>query len=53
MRAAAMPGEDPMSLKTPEAFAETIVEMCPPAFTETGKTYDYRQGRLLMPQPMA
>ena len=53
MRADAMPGEDPMSLKAPEPVADRIVEMCLPDFKETGKTYDYRQGRLLMPQPMA
>jgi NAD(P)-dependent dehydrogenase (short-subunit alcohol dehydrogenase family) len=49
MRAAAMPGEDPMSLKTPDPVADKIVEMCLPGFLETGKTYDYRQGRLLPP----
>jgi NAD(P)-dependent dehydrogenase (short-subunit alcohol dehydrogenase family) len=47
MRAAAMPGEDPMSLKTAAPVAEKIVEMCLPGFSETGKTYDYRAGRLL------
>ena len=53
MRAMAMPGEDPMSLKTVEPVAEKIVELCLPAFQETGKTYDYRTGRLLTPQPPA
>src|SRR4030095_13922106 len=53
MRAAAMPGEDPMSLKTADAVAEKIVELCLPAFQETGKTFDYRSGRLLSPQPLA
>jgi hypothetical protein len=48
-----MPGEDPMSLKTAEPVAEKIVAMCLPEFQETGKLYDYRQGRLLPPQPMA
>ena len=47
MRAAAMPGEDPTTLKLAEPVAEKIVELCLPAFRETGKTYDYRQGRLL------
>ena len=47
MRAAAMPGEDPTTLKLAEPVAEKIVELCLPAFQETGKTYDYRQGRLL------
>ncbi len=53
MRAIAMPGEDPMSLKTAEAVAEKIVELCQPDFQETGKVYDYRQGRLLALQPPA
>jgi NAD(P)-dependent dehydrogenase (short-subunit alcohol dehydrogenase family) len=47
MRAAAMPGEDPMTLKTAEPVAEKIVAMCLPDFQETGKLYDYQQGRLL------
>jgi NAD(P)-dependent dehydrogenase (short-subunit alcohol dehydrogenase family) len=47
MRRAAMPGEDPMSLKTAEPVAEKIVEMCLPEFQETGMVYDYRAGRLL------
>jgi NAD(P)-dependent dehydrogenase (short-subunit alcohol dehydrogenase family) len=47
MRAAAMPGEDPMTLKTAELVADRIVELCLPEFQETGKVYDYRQGRLL------
>jgi NAD(P)-dependent dehydrogenase (short-subunit alcohol dehydrogenase family) len=53
MRAAAMPGEDPQTLKTPEPVAEKIVELCLPGFQETGKVYDYRAGRLLAPQPPA
>lgn len=53
MRATAMPGEDPMSLKTADKVAEKIVELCLPAFQETGKTFDYRSGRLLSPQPLA
>src|SRR6266545_2539275 len=53
MRAAAMPGEDPMSLKAADAVAEKIVELCLPEFQETGKIYDYRSGRLLVPQPPA
>jgi NAD(P)-dependent dehydrogenase (short-subunit alcohol dehydrogenase family) len=53
MRAIAMPGEDPLSLKAPEPVADRIVAMCLPDFQETGKTYDYRQDRLLTPPPMA
>ncbi len=52
MRAQVMPGEDPMTLPTPEQVAETIVPLCLPSFSETGKLYDYRAGRLLdFPQP--
>src|ERR1700758_5427761 len=40
MRALVMPGEDPMTLPTPEAVAEKIVELCLPGCTETGKLYD-------------
>ena len=53
MRAIAMPGEDPMSLKTADVVAEKILELCHPDFQETGKVYDYRQGRLLALQPPA
>jgi len=49
MRAAAMPGEDPMSLKTAEPVADKIVELCLPELQETGKLYDFRQGRLVEP----
>jgi NAD(P)-dependent dehydrogenase (short-subunit alcohol dehydrogenase family) len=47
MRAQAMPGEDPMTLETPEKVASQIVEMCRPDFTETGKVYAYPMKRLL------
>ena len=51
MRAAAMPGEDAMTLKTAESVAEKILELCLPEFQETGNLYDYGQGRLLALQP--
>jgi NAD(P)-dependent dehydrogenase (short-subunit alcohol dehydrogenase family) len=41
MRAAVMPGEDPMTLDTPEQAAAFIVPMCLPSWTETDKFYDY------------
>ena len=41
MRAAAMPGEDPATLKTPEDIAPKIVELCSPASTQTGAIYDF------------
>jgi NAD(P)-dependent dehydrogenase (short-subunit alcohol dehydrogenase family) len=47
MRALIMPGEDPMTLPAPETIAERILDLCLPSFTETGKLYDFRAGRLL------
>jgi NAD(P)-dependent dehydrogenase (short-subunit alcohol dehydrogenase family) len=47
MRAQAMPGEDPMTLETPDKAAEKIVELCLPSLQESGKLYDYRQGKFL------
>ena len=47
MRAQVMPGEDPMTLPTPEQVAETIVPLCLPSCMETGKLYDYRAGKYL------
>jgi NAD(P)-dependent dehydrogenase (short-subunit alcohol dehydrogenase family) len=46
MRALAMPGEDPLTLPTPEQVAEKILDLCLPSFSETGKIYDYRSGKL-------
>jgi NAD(P)-dependent dehydrogenase (short-subunit alcohol dehydrogenase family) len=53
MRAAVMPGEDPMTLPTPDEVAVKIVELCLPSFQETGKLYDFYQGKLLSFQPPA
>jgi NAD(P)-dependent dehydrogenase (short-subunit alcohol dehydrogenase family) len=47
MRAAVMPGEDPMTLPTPETVAEHIVPLCLPAFADTGRLYDFRHKRLM------
>src|SRR6201992_1914751 len=41
MRATVFPGEDPETLDTPEQAAESIVPMCAPTWSETGKVYDY------------
>jgi NAD(P)-dependent dehydrogenase (short-subunit alcohol dehydrogenase family) len=41
MRAAAMPSEDPSTLRTPEDFAPKVVALCRPDWTETGKLYDF------------
>ena len=53
MRASAMPGEDPETLKTAETVADMIVDMCLPSFKETGRLYDGRVGKLLDFQPPA
>jgi NAD(P)-dependent dehydrogenase (short-subunit alcohol dehydrogenase family) len=47
MRAAAMPGEDPLSLRTPEELAPKIVEICEPEWRETGKLYDFPLDKIL------
>jgi NAD(P)-dependent dehydrogenase (short-subunit alcohol dehydrogenase family) len=47
MRATVFPGEDPMTLDTPEQAAELIVPMCAPEWTETGKLYDYKTRKLI------
>lgn len=47
MRAQAMPGEDPMTLETPDQVAGKIVEMCLPSVTESGKVYAYPVKRML------
>jgi NAD(P)-dependent dehydrogenase (short-subunit alcohol dehydrogenase family) len=47
MRAAVMPGEDPMTLPAPVEVAAAIVPLCLPGFSETGKIYDFRVRKLL------
>jgi NAD(P)-dependent dehydrogenase (short-subunit alcohol dehydrogenase family) len=46
-RAFVMPGEDPMTLPTPEQVAEKVVDLCLPSVIETGKLYDFRAGKFL------
>ena len=53
MRAQVFPGEDPMTLDTPEQVAEFILPMCRPDWTETGKLYDYKARKLLEFRPPA
>ena len=53
MRAAVMPGEDPMTLPTPELVAEKILPLCLPSCSETGKLYDFRAGKFLQFTPPA
>jgi NAD(P)-dependent dehydrogenase (short-subunit alcohol dehydrogenase family) len=47
MRAAAMPSEDPMTLKTPEDFAPKVVEICSPSWEATGQLYDFPTDKVL------
>ena len=47
MRATVFPGEDPLTLDTPQQAAELIVPMCAPEWSETGKLYDYKTRSLL------
>jgi NAD(P)-dependent dehydrogenase (short-subunit alcohol dehydrogenase family) len=51
MRASVFPGEDPMTLDTPEQAAEFIVPMCLPSWNETGKLYDYESRSLMSFRP--
>ena len=53
MRRAAMPGEDPDTLKTPEDLAPLFVRLASPDWDETGKIYDFPGDRLLSFQPPA
>ena len=53
MRATVFPGEDPMTLDTPEQAAEFILPMCAPDWTETGKFYDYKTRKVMSFQPPA
>jgi len=50
MRRAAMPGEDPTTLKTPDDLAPHILDLALPSWTETGKIWDFPQGKVLTPQ---
>lgn len=50
MRAAAMPGEDPLELKTPEDLAPHILRLVSPGWSETGLIYDFPQDKVLTPQ---
>ncbi|MCU4180281.1 SDR family NAD(P)-dependent oxidoreductase [Bosea sp. BH3] len=50
MRAEAMPGEDPQTLRTPEDLAPHLVEIASPSWTESGKIFDFPQGKVLTPQ---
>ena len=47
MRARFMPGEDPMTLPTPDRVADAIVTLCLPSLEETRRLYDVPQARFL------
>ena len=46
MRAEAAPGEDPMSLPHPSEITPYLIEMASPAWTETGKMFDFPQRKV-------
>lgn len=47
MRAKAMPGEDPSTLKTPEDFAPKILRLLLPSWMQTGRLYDFPSDQVL------
>lgn len=47
MRAAAMPGEDPQTLPTPEELAPKLMRLLSPVWSETGKLYDFPSDKVL------
>jgi hypothetical protein len=53
MRAYVMPGEDPLTLPTPEQVAEKILDLCLPSCAETGKLYDFYAKKFLEFSPPA
>jgi NAD(P)-dependent dehydrogenase (short-subunit alcohol dehydrogenase family) len=47
MRAAAMPGEDPLTLRTPEELAPELLKIASADWAETGKIYDFPTQRIV------
>jgi NAD(P)-dependent dehydrogenase (short-subunit alcohol dehydrogenase family) len=47
MRAEALPGEDPLSLRTPEELAPEILRFALPTSTDHGVIYDFPTGKVL------
>jgi hypothetical protein len=47
MRALAMPGEDPMTLRSPDEFAAETLALCAPDWRESARLYDFPSDRLL------
>ena len=50
MRAQAMPGEDPRTLRPPDALAPDIVRMLAPDYSENGVLFDFPSGRTMPAQ---
>ncbi|MBM3608593.1 MAG: SDR family NAD(P)-dependent oxidoreductase [Alphaproteobacteria bacterium] len=46
MRAALMPGEDPLTLPAPEDIAPALAALCHPQWQETGVLFDLREGKV-------
>jgi len=53
MRAEAMPGEDPKTLRTPEEVAGGIADLLSPGWTKSGMIYDVPTGTIKAPQAPA
>jgi NAD(P)-dependent dehydrogenase (short-subunit alcohol dehydrogenase family) len=53
MRRAAMPGEDPLTLRTPEDLAPHLVRLAGPASQESGLIFDFPTERTLTPREPA
>ena len=56
MRALAMPGEDPETLRPPSELAPHVLRFLTPDWTETGLLYDFRAGslmRVVPPEPIS
>jgi NAD(P)-dependent dehydrogenase (short-subunit alcohol dehydrogenase family) len=53
MRSQAMPGEDPMTLATPDQAAEKVVELCLPSVDHNGKLYNFATRSLMEFRPPA
>ena len=51
MRQAAMPGEDPDSLRTPDDLAPHVVRLVSPDWDQTGRLYDFPSDRVLEFRP--
>jgi NAD(P)-dependent dehydrogenase (short-subunit alcohol dehydrogenase family) len=49
MRAEAMPGEDPETLRTPEELAPHIVQLASPGVEDHGMIFDFPTGKMLKP----